>query len=310
MCIYGTGGVGGYYGGKIAEAFQRDVLKGREIYFISRGEHLEAIRKNGIQVRTPDRIIHSTPNKATDNFRNIPQPDLVLLCTKSYDLDTAVSSIKENIKEDTVIIPLLNGVDIYQRIRRTLHTAIVLPSCVYLGTHIESPGIISQSGGNGVILSGADPRHPDFAAETIQQFFAGTGIGFSFQPDPCPAIWEKYIFIASFGLVTACYGRTLGEVMEDEELRGKVLGIVWEIVSIAGEKAVSLPADIVERTMNKANNFPYETRTSYQRDVESWPKPNEGDLYAGTIIREGAAANIPTPVTEAVYSRILRQLQM
>ena len=309
ICIYGTGGVGGYYGGLIAEQLHLNSQKG-EVYFIARGEHLEAIRKNGIQVRTPERIIHSTPNKATDNFRDIPQPDLVFLCTKSYDLDAAVASIKENIKEDTVIIPLVNGVDIYQRIRHKLQTTIVLPSCVYLGTHIESPGIISQNGGNGIILSGKDPRYPDYDAENLQQFFDKTGIGFSFQPDPYPAIWEKYIFIASFGLVTACYGRTLGEVMEDGELRSKVLGIVREIVSIAGEKAVSLPADIVERTMNKASNFPYETHTSYQRDVESWPKPNEGDLYGGTIIREGAASFVPTPVTESVYSRILRQIQM
>ena len=305
VCIFGTGGVGGYYGGKIAEVFQYDGNKQREIYFIARGEHLEAIRQNGIRVKTPERIIESKPAKATQNCSEIPPPDLILLCTKSYDLNAAVESIKKNIHQNTIIIPLLNGVDIYQRIRSILPVAIVLPSCVYLGTHIEKPGVISQSGGNAIIFSGKDPLFPLYAAGNLRQFFEETGIGFSFNSDPYPDIWEKFIFIASFGLVTACSGRTLGEVMENKELCDKVYGIIREIISIAERKAVRLPADIIERTINKVHNFPYEARTSYQRDVELWPKPNEGDLYGGAILREGAVLGVPTPVTEAVYSRIV-----
>jgi 2-dehydropantoate 2-reductase len=93
--------------------------------------------------------------------------------------------------------------------------------------------------------------------------------------------------------------------MENEELKNMVHGIMQEIVSIAGKKSIALPQDIVEKSINKAGNFPYEARTSFQRDVESWPKPNEGDLFGGTIIREGKAYSIPTPVTEKVYSGIL-----
>jgi len=156
VCVYGVGGVGGYYGGIIAEAFQKRELKNREIYFIARGDHLKAIQKNGIVVKTPDRIYRGMPNRATDDFSAIPIPDLILLSTKSYDLEAVATTINTRTKADTVIIPLLNGVDIYQRIRAEVKTGFILPSCVYLGTHIETPGVINQSGGNGVILSGKE----------------------------------------------------------------------------------------------------------------------------------------------------------
>jgi 2-dehydropantoate 2-reductase len=304
VCIYGTGGVGGYFGGRIAEAFQKNKTKKREIYFIARGEHLKAIQQNGIIVKTPDCIISSTPARATHDINEIPAPDLILLCVKSYHLKAAIEAVKTQIKENTVVIPLLNGVDIYERIRTGLEKGIVLPSCVYIGTHIESPGVIIQSGGNGIILSGKDPRFPQYTAGSVRQFFKETNIGFEWNDNPYPAIWGKFIFIAAFGLVTAATGKTLGEVMENEELRHSVHSIIQEIMSIARKKNIKLPEDIGDMSMKKANNFPYETRTSYQRDVESWPKPNEGDLYGGTILREGAALGIPTPVTEKFYSRI------
>jgi len=141
----------------------------------------------------------------------------------------------------------------------------------------------------------------------VKQFFKETGIGFEYNESPYPAIWEKYIFIAAFGLVTAAADKSLGEVMEDRDLRQTVQDIIREIVSIAEKKSVKLPEDISEKTMKKAYNFPPETRTSYQRDVASWPKPNEGDLYGGAILREGAALGIPTPVTKKVYARILHR---
>jgi 2-dehydropantoate 2-reductase len=306
VCIYGTGGVGGYFGGRIAEAFQQDKSDKREIYFIARGKHLEALQRNGITVKTPERIIKSIPTKAAQYFHEIPDPDLILLCTKSYDLKAAVKDIKTKTKENTVIIPLLNGIDIYERIRTDLESGMVLPSCVYLGTHIETPGIISQSGGNGIILSGKDPQFPLYTAENVRQFFKELGIGFEWNDSPYPAIWEKFIFIAAFGLVTASSGAVLGEVVKKKELNEAARGIIREIVTIAGKKNVKLPEDIVERSMKKAGNFPYETRTSFQRDVESWPKPNEGDLFGAAILREGVKFGIPTPFTEKTYSRVLQ----
>ena len=305
VCIYGTGGVGGYFGGKIAEVFNNNPqFKGYEIYFIARGEHLRAIKQNGLAVKTPDRTISGRPTLATNDISEIPSPDLILLCVKGYDLNQAVTAIKTIPNENTVIIPLLNGVDIVERIRSILDTVIVLPACLYLGTHIESPGVINQSGGNGIIILGPDRKKPEYNGDSVKNFFQKTGIKYEWYDDPLPKIWEKYLFIAAFGMVTALAREPLGTVMKKDEYRNMVRGILEEIYAISRKKGINLPADIIEKSMNKTYNFPAEARTSYQRDLESGSRFNEGDLYGGTIIREGEALGIPTPVTKMVYQKI------
>ena len=305
VCIYGTGGVGGYFGGKIAEVFNNNPqFKGYEIYFIARGEHLRAIKQNGLAVKTPDRTISGRPTLATNDISEIPSPDLILLCVKGYDLNQAVTAIKTIPNENTVIIPLLNGVDIVERIRSILDTVIVLPACLYLGTHIESPGVINQSGGNGIIILGPDRKNPEYSGDSVKNFFQQTGIKYEWYDDPLPKIWEKYLFIAAFGMVTALAREPLGTVMKKDEYRNMVRGILEEIYAISRKKGINLPADIIEKSMNKTYNFPAEARTSYQRDLESGSRFNEGDLYGGTIIREGEALGVPTPVTKMVYQKI------
>ena len=308
ICVYGVGGVGGYFGGRIAHNIITRKEKNREIYFIARGEHLEAVKGNGIRVVTPEQTITGIPNKATDDLGEIPDPDLFLICVKSYDLDETVKAVKSKVNDNTLIIPLLNGADIYYRIRANLENGVVLPACVYIGTHIQSAGVIRQGGGDGKILFGKDPRFPDFVPDKVIRLFDDMGLNQQWNDDPFPAIWIKYIFIAPFGLVSVFTGKTLGEMMEDDKAKELVSGIMQEVRIIAREKGVALPENIIEESMNKANSFPYETKTSYQRDVEVKGKVNEGDLYGGTITREGEALGIPTPVTKAIYSEIQNRL--
>jgi 2-dehydropantoate 2-reductase len=304
VCIFGTGGVGGYYGGKIVEAINREATPGYEVYFIARGEHLQAIKSQGLTVKTPGRTYSGMPTLATDSMQEIHTPDLIVLCVKCYDLDAALEAIKNNMHDRTVILPLLNGIDIYKRIRNRIKNGLVLPACVYLGTHIERPGVIDQNGGNGIILTGPDPLVPLYSGENIRNYLKFTGIDLTWNDDPLPTIWEKYLFIAAFGLVSAFAEKSLGAIMESNALRPMVRSIMAEILAIADKRAVNLPLEILETSLNKAFNFPYEARTSYQRDIESKRRLNEGDLYGGTIIREGASLGIPTPVTESIYRQI------
>lgn len=304
ICVYGIGGVGGYFGSKIAYAITESVEKKYKSYFIARGAHLEAIKRDGITVISPERNTVGKPNIATDDINQIPDPDLILVCVKSYDLDDVVKSIEQKIKENTVIIPLLNGADIYDRIRANLSTGIVLPACVFVGTHIEKPGVILQNGGDGRILFGEDPEHKTFDPDAVVSTFKDFGISCQWNENPFPAIWSKYIFIASFGLVTVYTGKCLGEIMEDTAAKKLVLEIMQEIFKIAHTKGIELTSDIIEKSISKAKDFPYDTKTSYQRDVEQKGKINEGDLYGGTIIKEGKISGIPTPVTSSIYSEI------
>jgi 2-dehydropantoate 2-reductase len=303
ICIYGTGGVGGFFGGQMTYNLKQ-ADKSTEIYFISRGEHLKKIQEEGLTLITPQKSIVAYPTAATNNFENLKTPDLILICVKEYDLDEAVHKISKNMDESTIILPLLNGIDIYHRIREKISKGVILPSCVYVGTHIEKPGVVHQNGGDGIIIFGNDPECSDFDINVVIELLKKLNINYKFQKDPFPAIWEKYIFIASFGLVSAAYNKTLGEIMENQELKDYIKGIMEEIVFLAELEGVKLKKTIVEESLKKGNNFPYETTTSYHKDVETIGKKNEGDLFGGTIIRLGKQYGVKTPFTRKMYSII------
>jgi len=309
ICIYGVGGVGGYFGGKIALGLSRIRNTTKRVFFIARGAHLDEIKKNGLILNTSEeRGIICRPHLATDSIDEIPVPDLCLICVKSYDLDGAIKALTRKIKDETIIIPLLNGVDIYERIRGILNKGIILPACVYVGTHIEKPGVVTQKGGDGIILCGYDPGFPDFNNQEIIRFFDEMKIRFEWHDNPHTPIWEKYVFIAPFGLVIAHSEKTLGEVIADKGLKELVQRVMREVVSIAKRLGIDLPEDIENKSVEKAGNFPPETKTSYQRDIETKGKLNEGDLFGGTIIRLGEKTGVPTPVTRSIYHEIRRGL--
>ena len=308
ICIYGMGGIGGYFGGKIVDAINKLQIKNKKVFFIARGEHLAQIKKNGLILKTIEQPeIVCRADLATDNIADIPAPDLCFICVKSYGLETAVLDLARVIKKDTILIPLLNGVDIYERIRSILNVGIVLPACVYVGTHIEKPGMVTQAGGDGMILLGKDPAYPDYYPAEVVDLFSATKLNFKWHDDVYPAIWEKYMFIAAFALITAWAGKTIGEIMQDEELQLRTRMIMSEIYALSEKNHIGLPVDIVDVAISKGYKFPFEGKTSYQRDIEKG-NLNEGNLFGETIIRMGKSFNIPTPITQQIYSDIQQKL--
>lgn len=304
VAFIGVGGVGGYFGGKMAQ-----LLKGTSVdfnlYFIARGAHLEQIRNNGLKLKTSDNDeIICNPTLATDNINELPQLDVCFICVKQYDLDICLNQLKDKAYKNTQIIPLLNGVDIYDRIRRIIRKGIIFPACVYVGTHIEGPGVVSQSGGSCTIIFGKDPNNKEVEPSDICNLMSKANIKFQWSENHIEEIWSKYIFIAAYGLVTASENKTLGEVFEDKELSSKVLGIMNEIVSISKVEGVNLPEDIVEKAYNKAKNFPFNAKTSFQRDYERKISRDERELFGQTVIDLGKKHNISTPVVENVYKKL------
>ena len=303
VCIYGTGGVGGYIGGRIAH----EISKGNraiQVYFISRGEHLKAIQQHGLNLITDKEEFLCFPNIATDNIRHIPTPDLYLLCVKGYDLDNAVISVSKNIYANTIVLPLLNGIDIYERIRTGLQKAIVSPACVYVSSSIEKPGTIRQKGAEGHIISGKDPRYLNYNYEYLVEFFNEMGISNTWHDNPYPTIWEKYIFITAFSLMTAYSEKTIGAVLADDKLKSMTENIMKEVVLVGKTKNIDFKQDIVEKTLQKAQNFPYETKTSFQMDYEKGNTRNEGDIFGGTLIRLAKEHNISIPTITDVYGEL------
>ena len=275
--VIGVGGVGGYFGGKLAKAAEYDTEK--EVYFFARNKHLEAIRENGLHVCTADEgEIITRPTLATDKISDLPMLDLCLVCVKGFDLPAALTELQTKIKENTTVMALLNGVDINERIRAVISTGIVHPACVYIGTHIESPGKIVQNGGNRTILLGPDPKHPAVYPANTLELFKTAKINYRWSADISEEIWRKYIFIAAFGMVTAAENKTLGQILENAALRNTVESILREIIEVGRAYGVNLPESIVVESMQKAKSFPYDMKTSFQRDFWQRDKADEREI--------------------------------
>lgn len=308
VCFFGVGGVGGYYGALLTRYFEA-TGRGRT-YFIARGAHRDAIVEQGLTLKKNGgkEEINVRPFLCSDSVGGLPFFDIVVMSVKGYDLDAATRAVAGVTNDDSLILPLLNGADIYDRMRRHLDHGYIFPSCLYLGTHIESPGVIFQNGGTGQILMGRDPLHPDLYPGELIDLFRDAGIPMEFFEDVNVEIWKKYIFIAPFALVTAAYGRTIGEVTADPELSRLVRDIMKEVAAVADALGIGLPQDIVERSFLKAGEFPFETKTSFQRDVETKGTRSEWDLLGGTVLRYAEKLGIPAGNTAATLARLLKSM--
>jgi 2-dehydropantoate 2-reductase len=305
ICVIGVGGVGGYFGGKLAHTSSSNFDSPSNLFFVARGKHLEAIKKNGLVLKSPEfGSMTCRPTLATERISDLPEIDIFLIAVKGYDLAGVAVSIRNQIKENTVLIPLLNGADIQERLRNKIKTGIILPACVYISSYVEEPGIIVHIGKPGKIIFGRDQDHPDTIPNEIFKVFEKSSIDYEWKDDANPAIWEKYIFIASLGLISACYNRTLGEILEEPSLKEEVIGIMNEIYSIVLKKNIRLPDGIVDLSLKKAAMFPRDTQTSLQRDIHQKKGKNELELFGGTIIDLGKKMGIPTPTTKKIYREL------
>lgn len=308
ICFYGVGGVGGYYGALLSKYFNK-IGKGT-IYFIARGKHKEAILDKGLLLKKEGgkEELLIRPDFCTDSVDTLPVFEIVVVSVKGYALESAIKEVNKITDENSIILPLLNGADIYDRIRQHLNKGYIIPACLYLGTHIESPGVIFQKGGSGQILIGKDPLNPTFYPEKLLDLFKNADILIEYFEDVNVEIWTKYIFIASYALVTATYDKTIGEAANDKNLSILVKKIMREIELIARALKIQLPSDIVETSFAKANQFPLETKTSFQRDVETKGRQSEWDLFGGTILRYADKLNIPADNTKETFEKLMQNL--
>lgn len=302
--VIGVGGVGGYFGAKLCGLIAAGEA---EVYFAARGEHLQAIRRNGLTVRTAaEGTWLSRPTLATDDFAELPRLDLCLICVKAYDLQPAARRLRHCVSDATTVIPLLNGIDIGERLREEMGEAPVFPGCTYIGSQIASPGTVEQRGGDCAIRFGADPQSPCLRPDPALRLFERSGIACTWFDDVAPELWRKYVFIAAIGIVQASFDETLGQLMESPERVRLLEAVMAEIAALARAQGIALPADIVAANCRRARTFAYATRTSFQRDFERAGRPDERGIFTDTILRLGRRSNTATPVTREL-SEILER---
>ena len=300
ILIFGIGGIGGYLGAMIGSR-----LPEVQLTFIARGKHLETIRDKGLRfVREgeEDRMVH--PSLATDSAAEAGAQDLVFICVKSYDLPAACRDIAPLVGEHTVIVPVLNGMDIHSRIREHLKEGVLLSGATYVSAYITEPGVVRYQTGRELFVLGKSSDCPDFDSGPLLHVLGAAGINCSWFDDPRPAIWRKYLFISPYSMVGAWSGKTMGAVLEDPELKSTVDEIQREVYAVGLASGVALTLSDVKDAENFAAGLNYTTTTSFQRDFSDPSRRNELDLYGGAVVRLGESLGVATPVTQRVYREL------
>jgi len=300
IAVVGIGGVGGYFGGKLALKYAGS--PGHRVVFIARGEHLAAIRKEGLRLGTVEGEFRVVPDLATDDPAAAGACDLVLFCVKEYHLDAAAASLAPLLHDRTMVLPLLNGVDISERLRAILSRGVVLSGCVYISTFLSAPGVVRQVGGSCQLFFGPEDGDAE-PYRFLETLLKEAGIKAELTGEIAVSLWTKYLFVSPMAGVTSRMAKSFGSVMEDEKGRGLVRGLMEEIAALARAKGIPLPPDSIETALGKIARFPYETKSSMQLDHEKGNR-TEVELFIGCAVRVGRALGVPTPLHEELYAAL------
>jgi 2-dehydropantoate 2-reductase len=300
LAIVGIGGVGGYFGGKLAlyGAQQADL----DVVFVARGEHLRHIQEDGLQLITQEGQFNAIPTVATDNPKNLGTMDLVLFCVKGYDLASSAELLLGNVGKGSTVITLLNGVDNAERLNHFLPNVTVLNGCVYISAHIAKPGLVKQTGGPRLLMFGPEGR-PVHKFKKTEALLRNANIKAELREDIQTVVWEKYIFVCPLASATTYLEKTFGEIRDDPSGRELLKGLMEETIHLARAMGVEFAEDILQDMLDKMSLFPPDTKSSMQLDFEKGRK-TEIDAFTGYVVKQGKAFGIQTPIHNSIYEAL------
>lgn len=296
ILIIGTGGVGGYFGGKLAHARN-------QVTFVARGKHLEAIRENGLIVKSLKGDFKIHPANVTENISATGSPDLIILGIKAWQVKDLVKEIKPLLHHETIILPLQNGVMAGEELSQILGKKHVLGGLCRIFSKIEAPGVISHFGVEPEIVFGELDNRKTARIKHLREVFLKSDIKATIPEDIQTELWKKLMIIGSGGLL-ALTRSSYGGVRENPESRELMRKLLMEIHAVANKAGAHIEPGFVEKTMNYIDSYPYDSTTSLARDI--WAeKPSEIEYQNGTISHFGEKFGIETPVNKFVYHCLL-----
>ncbi len=296
IVVIGAGGVGGYFGGKLAQA-------GFNVTFVVRGRTLEAIKINGLQIKSikGDFVVHP---KVTDIISEIKNPDIIILGVKSWQVDEIAVQLKPVITEDTMILPLQNGADNADRLRAILPEENVLAGLCKIVSKIEAPGVINHFVFEPEIVFGEYNNTMSERIKALKEVFDEAGFNNKISDNIHLDIWKKFLFITTISGIGAITRSVFGMIREDENLRQIVYQTANEIVAVANAKGIALTNDDIEMIIKVIDNLDYNTTASMQRDIMEG-RPSELENFNGYIVKTGKELHITTPTNAFIYHCLL-----
>lgn len=304
LAVIGMGGIGGYLGGLLAKA-------GEDVSYITRGATLEKIRREGLEVHSD---IHGSfivqPPIVTQDAAEIDIVDAVFVCLKSYSIATAYQSIMPVVGENTLVIPLLNGVGISSKLKTLLGKGIVLDGCIYITSEAVSPGIIVQKDKyNKIIIGGKNlPTTSMAKIHQLAVLLQQSGIECIMSSDAEAEIWAKYNFNCAFSVVTALYGINAGELRADPKKVEMVRALSEETAEVAKALGIFQPDDIVARSIKIMQTMKDEGTSSLKRDIQGGVT-SEIEIFGGELCRLAASCGVKVPVSCSAYEALQRKIQ-
>lgn len=298
ILIAGIGAVGGYFGGLLAKHFERNTQV--SVSFLVRGENLKQIKANGLKVIKGNNEFIAKPTLATDNAAEVGPVDYLIISTKTYDLQAMIVQLKPCIGKDTIIIPLLNGVDSKEKIQGWLPDNIVTDGCVYIVSRLTAPGIVENKGNIQKLFFGLD-NITDKRLEFLEKCMKESGMDATLSTSISSVIWEKFIFISPTASATSYFDVPFGAMLNDAEKFDLLKSLIEEIKAVAKAKGISIADDITDRTLNIAKALPYETTSSMHTDLLNNKPVTELESLVGYVVREGEKYRLAVPTYDRVY---------
>ncbi len=302
IAILGIGGVGGFLGGMLASAYSN--TEDIEIIYIARGNHAQAIKENGLKLITAsqEKIVH--PDVITDDPASIGTIDLLICCVKAYDLESSIRPLLSCVTPDTVILPLLNGVDNSEKLQLMLPEAKVLQGCIYVVSKIIAPGVVQQRGEfwslhfGGDNLSNTEKIH-------ILELFKKAGINALLESSIHEKMWAKFSFISPIATYTSAYNISIGKILDSEEHKESLKELMRELEALASTLKITLPADSIEKNFLVMEKLPYEATSSMQADFAN-DKPTELETLTGFVVRKATEQGVELNAYSRIY-HLLRE---
>ncbi len=297
ILVMGTGGVGGYYGGLLAQ-------QGNDVWFIARGAHLEAIRQKGLEIKSVHGDFTLSPANATDDPADVGPVDLILFCVKTYNTEEAARSMLPAVGPDTAVMSLQNGIDAAERLGNIVGAGHVIGGVTWLSSAVEAPGVIRQISQFRRIVFGELDGSRSERIQSIYEVLKNTGITVEISEDVQKVLWTKLVFITAVSSIGALTRLPMGDYRNIPETRELLTILMQEVESLGRAQGVNLDADVVQKWVEFVDSAAPTIKPSMQLDIESGHR-TELESMIGVVGRKGRELGVPTPAADFVYASLL-----
>jgi 2-dehydropantoate 2-reductase len=299
IAIFGVGGVGGYFGWRLAQS-------GEDVVFIARGDNLRALSNKGLTVDTPDGKSWVLPVRATEDPQAVGPVDAVVVGVKAWQVPQVAEALRPLMGPETFVVPFQNGVEAPSHLAAALGPEHAFGGLCYIVSYLVEPGHICHAGMEPYVAFGELDNQLTPRAQRLQEAFTRAGVRAEIPADIHAAMWGKFLFIASLSAVAAVARAPVGVLRTVPETRTILEELIKEVVAVARARNIALKADAAEATLAVVDRLPAESTTSMQRDIMEG-RPSELASQCGAVVRLGQEVGLTAPLNSFIYSSLLPQ---